>query len=230
MPELSLNQSLNLLRNPAPLIAFDLDSDRLAIPAQAQWLWPEPAEPKISWDSAPEWRVTPFQRAPARDQFAVGRGLGIRADMSTGHRSRRRRARALALRPAHRVFSAGLAARTTPARWIWRPVDSRPLCPASNLQVSSFRVSSAPISNLPVAILQLPILPVPFSPIQQALDRRKVSVGARVSTLPGLLDPGMTLPKMTLIKVMLKTIRTPDSTLVELVWHRFRPWRNASPS
>src|SRR4029077_11088748 len=178
----------------------------------------EPVEPKISWDLVPEWGVAPFQRGPPRDQFAVGRGLGIRADMSTGHKNRRRRARALAPRPAHRAFSSRLAVRKTPARWIWLLVDSAPLCPAPNLQVSSFRVSGSPISNLPLAILQLPILPVPFSPIQQALDRRKVSLDTRVATLPKQLDlemtqPKMTLIKMTLIKVMLKTIRTADSTL-----------------
>src|SRR5216684_646244 len=100
------------------------DSDLLAIPALAPRLWPEPVEPKISRDLAPESAAAPFRRGPARDQFAVGRSLGIRADTSTRHRSRRRRARALATRPADRVFSAGLAARTKePGRLIWLPVD-----------------------------------------------------------------------------------------------------------
>src|ERR1019366_1190143 len=100
------------------------DSDRWAIPAQAPRLWPEPIEPKVSRDLARESAAAPFRRGPARDQSAVGRWLGIRADTSTRHRSRRRRARALATRPADRVFSAGLAGRTKrPGRQIWLPVD-----------------------------------------------------------------------------------------------------------
>src|SRR4029077_4998713 len=60
------NQLLNLLPNPAPLIVFD--SDRLAVPALAPRLWPEPVEPKISWDLAPESAAAPFRRRPAHDQ------------------------------------------------------------------------------------------------------------------------------------------------------------------
>ena len=212
------NQLLNLLRNPAPWIVFD--SDRLPIPAQAPGLWPEPVGSKISQALALESAAAPFRRGPARDQFAVGRSLGIRADKSTRHRSRRRRARALATRPADRVFSAGLAARTKkPGGLIWLPVDWALLCSAPN-----FRVSSFPVSNPPAAIPPLLILPVPFSPVPQALDRRKVSLGAMVSPLRKRLDL-----EMTLIKMMLKKIRTADSTLEPVVWYRFRLWRNASP-
>ena len=215
---------LNLLRNPGPLIVFD--SGRLAIPAQAPRLWLEPVESKASGDSAPEWGVAPFQRGPARDQFAVGRDPGIPADTSTGHRSHHRRSRASATRPAHRGFSPGLAASTLasmtkkPGRRISLPVDSAPLC-----SVPSFRVSSFPVSNLPVAIPPFPILQVLFSPVPQALDRQKASLGARILPLPKQLDLEMTLIKMTL-----KKIRTEDLTLEELVWYRFRRWPNASPS
>src|SRR5260370_28539605 len=162
------NLLLNSLRNPAPWIVFD--SDVLAIPAQAPRLWPEPVELKVSRDLAPKSAAAPFRRGPARDQFEVGRGPGIQADRSTRRRNRRRRARALAKRPAGRVFSAGLAGRTEkPGRLLWLPVAAAPLCPVSNSRGSSF----------PAAIL-----PVPFSPVPQAPDRRKVFVGARASTLP----------------------------------------------
>src|SRR5437660_2490902 len=221
------NPSRNLLPNPPPLIVFD--SDRLAIPGQAP-RWPEPIESKVLRGLALESAAAPSQRGPARDQFGVGRSLGIRADTSTRHRSRRWRARALATPPAGRVFSAGLVARTLalrtkqPGRLIWPPVDSALLCP-----VPSFRVSNFPVSNFPAAILPVPILPVPFSPVQQALDRRKASMGARASTLPKQFDLGMTLIKMPLIKMMRKMIWTADSTLEKLVWHRFRLWQNAFP-
>src|SRR5437660_5989541 len=176
------NPSRNLLPNPPPLIVFD--SDRLAIPGQAP-RWPEPIESKVLRGLALESAAAPSQRGPARDQFAVGRSLGIRADTSTRHRSRRRPARALATPPAGRVFSAGLAARTPagrtkePGRLTWLPVDSAPLC-----SPPSFRSSSFSVSNFPAAILPVPILPVPFSPVPQARDRRMVSMGARASTLP----------------------------------------------
>jgi len=104
------NLLLNSLRNPAPLIVFD--SELLVIPAQAPRLRPEPVELKVSRDLAPESAAAPFRRGPARDQFSVGQGLGIRAGTSTLHKSCRRRARALAKRQAGRVFSAGLAGRT----------------------------------------------------------------------------------------------------------------------
>jgi len=208
------NLLLNSLRNPAPLIVFD--SDLLAIPAQAPRLWPEPVELKVSRDLAPESAAAPFRRGPARDQFSVGQGLGIRAGTSTRRRNLRRRARALAKRPAGRVFSAGLAGRTEkPGRLIWLPVEAAPLCSVSNFRVSSF----------PAAIL-----PVPFSPVPQAPDRRKVLVGARASTLPKQLDLEMTLTKMIPTKRMRKVIQTADSTLEQGVWHGFRLWRNASPS
>ena len=194
-------------------------------------MWPEPVDSKISQALALESAAAPFRRGPERDQFAVGRSLGIRADTSTGHRSRRRRARALATRPAGRVFSARLAPRTLAARTkkpghlIWMPLDSVPLCSAP-----SFRVSSFPVSNLPVSIPPLPILPVPFSPIPQALDRRKVSLGARASPLPKQLDLGMILTEMALTKTVRKMIQAAASTLEQEAWHRFRRWRNASPS
>ena len=97
-----------------------------------------------------------------------------------------------------------------PGRVIWLRVDSAPLC-----SVPSFRVSSFPVSNLPVAISPFPILQVPFSPIQQAPDRRKVSSGARVSTLPKQLDLEMTLTKMTLIMTVRKMNQAAASTLEE---------------
>src|ERR1700674_173926 len=137
----SPNLMLNLLWNPAPWIVFD--SDRLAIPALAPRLWPEPDESKVSRDVAPESAAAPFQRGPARDQFAVGRSLGMRAGTSTRHRSRLRRARALATRPADRGFSPGLGARMKkPGRRIWLLVGSVLFCPVPNFRVSSFPVSN----------------------------------------------------------------------------------------
>ena len=203
---------LNLLRNLGPLTVSD--SERLAIPAQAPRLWPEPAALKASWDLAPESAAAPYRRGPARDQSAVGRWLGIRADTSTRHRSRRRRARALATRPVDCVFSAGLDGRMKgPGREIRLPVDPALLC-----SVSSF----------PVVLPPVPILPVPFSPVPQVPDRRKVLLGAQVSNLPKQLEPKMTLTNLTMM--MLKKMRTADSTLENLAWHRFRPLRNAFSS
>ena len=200
---------LNRLRNLGPLIVSY--PNWLAIPTQAPRLWPEPAESKASRDLAPEPAAgaavgAPFRRGPTRDQSAVGRWPGIRADTSTRHRSHRRRARALAPRPEDRVFSVDVDGRTKrPGHQIRLPVDPLLLCPVPNFLV--------------------PSLPVPLSPVPQAPDRRKVLAGARVSNLPKQLDPGIILTKL-----VLKKMRTADSTLEELVWHRFRLRRNSSSS
>ena len=166
--------------------------------------WPETDESKASRDLALKPAAVPLRRAPARGQSAVGRGLGIRADTSTRHRSQRRRARALAMRPEGRVFFSGLAGKTKRrGQKIPLPID---------------RALFFPVPSVPVAIL-----PVPPSPVPQAPDRRKVLWSARVSDLSKQFGPKMTLTKKVLVKM-----RTSDSTLALWVSHRFRLRRTAS--
>ena len=168
------------------------DSERLAIALQAPRLRPEPAALKASPDLPPEPAAVPSRQGPARDRSVVGRSLGIRADTSTRHRSRRRRARTLTTRPTTRAGAsgaAGSAGRTKrPGRQIRLPVDPALL---------------RPIPSFPVSNSSVPILPVPH-----AQDRRKVLPAAPVSNLPKRLEP-----KMSLTKAMPKKMRTADSTL-----------------
>src|SRR5208282_4872490 len=138
--------------------------------------------------------ATPFRRGPACVLSAVGRWLGIPADTSTRHSSRRRRARASATRPAS-AFCAGLAGGTKrPGRQIWLQLEPALLC-----SVLSFSVA---------------MTPVPFLPVPPAPDRRKVLAGARLSNFPKPREPKLTLTKkMTLTKMVLKRTRAADSTL-----------------
>ena len=162
--------------------------------AQAPQLWPEPVELNALWGLVPEPAAAPFRRGPAGDQSAVGRGLGIPADTSIRHRSRRRRARASGTRPAC-VFCAGFGGGTKrPVPQLWLQLEPALLC-----SVPSFSVA---------------IPPVPFLPVPPALDRRKVLAGARLSNFPKPREPKLTLTKkMTPTKMMLKRTRAADSTL-----------------
>lgn len=209
-PERSQRLSLLLILRSSIVSETMSAPGPLATPAPVPGLWPERLEPKLSQDLALESVAAPCQRGPARDQSAVGRWPGIRADTSRRHRSRRWQARAPAKRPAGRVFFAGLAGRTTrrrkrPGRQIRRPVDLALVCPVLNFSV--------------------PILPVPLSPVPQEQGRRKVLLGARVSDLPKQLEP-----KTTPTKRMPRKDQTADSTWEQPVWHRFRLKRNASSS
>src|SRR5580658_211637 len=165
-------------------------SDRLAMPG----FWLQPLDSMASRELAWKLPAAPSRPGRACDQSAVGRWLGNRADRSMRHKSRHRRALALATRPAERESSACLDGGTKTADHLLY----LSLVPAQLGLALSFvyeiLLYEILLSAIPPAVISsAPILPVRFFPARPAPDRRRVSAGARVAALPRRVGHGVLL-------------------------------------